>query len=85
MGRFASRELKSYPNGVFDAPTEGDRCARTAIWDRWYHRFEADTEAGLGRTRFIRVCLMVCSAHTCVLQPLQLSPRAIRTIVISRR
>jgi hypothetical protein len=45
------------------APTEGDQCAHTAVRDRRCHRFEADTEAGLGRTRFIRVCFMICTAH----------------------
>lgn len=60
----ASRDLKSYPDGVLDAPTEGDQCAHTAVRGRWPHRFEADTEAGLGRTRFIRVCFVICIAHT---------------------
>jgi len=63
MTRIASRDFKLFPDGVLDAPTEGDQCAHTAVWDRWFRRFEADTEAGLGRTRFVRVCFMICTAH----------------------
>lgn len=51
----ASRDLKLHLNAVLDAPTEGDQCAHTAVRDRRSHCSETDTEAGLGRTRFIRV------------------------------
>ena len=61
--RLASRHLKWSPDGVFDVFTEASRCARTADRDRRPHRFEADTEAGLGRARFIRVCFMFCTAR----------------------
>jgi hypothetical protein len=63
MTRIASRDLKLCPNGVLDALTEGGQCAHTAVRDRRPHRFEADTEAGLGRTRFIRVCFTIRTAH----------------------
>jgi hypothetical protein len=52
----ALRDSMSYPDGVL---TEGDQCTHTALRDRRSHRFETDTEAGLGRTRFIRVCFMI--------------------------
>ena len=43
----------SHPNGSARCPpTEGDQRAHTAVWDRWCHRFKADTEAGLGRDLF---------------------------------
>lgn len=35
---------------------EGYQRAGAAVWSRRSHRPEADTEAGLGRARLLRVC-----------------------------